>query len=171
MLRLVRPLAILSLAVLAGCGTTQRLAAAQDVHALLVSIRDNDRQTFEAHIDRRALTDQLQGRLEREVAGARAPDEWRAVGALLAGPIAQVAGEALIRPEVFRSAAEAYGYGPDKKIPNVFAIASVLKPLPDGKVCATRRKNGPCLLTFADQEGTWRLVRYDGDPRDLRLRR
>ena len=171
MIRLVRPLLFLALAALAGCGTTQRLSAAQDVHALLVSIRNNDRAQFEAHIDRAALTDQLQARLEREAMGAPVREEWRAVGAFLAGPLAQVAGEALIRPEVFRAAADTYGYGPDKKIPNVFAIASILRPLPDGKVCATRRKQGPCLLTFAEQDGTWRLVRYDGDTRELRLRR
>ncbi|HEY1427309.1 MAG TPA: hypothetical protein VGF50_11600, partial [Caulobacteraceae bacterium] len=37
---------------LAGCATTQRLGAANDVHALLVAIRDDDRATFDAHIDK-----------------------------------------------------------------------------------------------------------------------
>jgi hypothetical protein len=169
-MRLARPLAaILSLCLLAACATTQRLAAASDVHALLVSIRDNDADTFEAHVDRRALERQLQTRLEGQaerIGGGNS--DWSAVTSLLAGPLSRVAGDALIRPEVFRAVAESYGYGPQKPIPNAFQVASILRSLPDGQVCAPRKKNGPCLLTFAEEGGTWRLVSFDGDTAMLR---
>ena len=35
---------------LAGCATAQKLGAANDVHALLIAIRDNDRTAFDAHL-------------------------------------------------------------------------------------------------------------------------
>jgi hypothetical protein len=166
-------LAILGITIaiaLGSCATTQRLSAAGDVHALLVSIRENDRQAFEAHIDRDALEAQLAGRLQDGVGRANVPEEWRGVASILAGPISQIAGEALIRPEVFRAVAEQYGYGPDRPIPSSFAVATMLKSLPDGRVCAPRKKNGPCLLTFAEEGGTWRLVSFDGDTKMLRRR-
>ncbi|HZZ36212.1 MAG TPA: DUF2939 domain-containing protein [Caulobacteraceae bacterium] len=154
--------------LLAACATTERLAAAGDVHALLVSIRENDRDAFEAHIDRRALERQLEARLQAQADRADVGDDWKALGGLLAGPLSRVAGEALIRPEVFRTVAESYGYGPDKPIPNTFAVAGLLRSLPDGRVCAPRKKHGPCLLTFADEGGTWRLVSFEGDASMLR---
>ena len=59
---------ILALAalVLSGCATAQRYDAAADVHALLVSIRDNDKAAFEAHVDRPALKRQIEGRMMAE---------------------------------------------------------------------------------------------------------
>jgi hypothetical protein len=67
--------------------------------------------------------------------------------------------------------AEYYGYRPDQPIPGRLAIAGALRALPDGRVCATRRRNGPCLLTFASENGAWRLVSFDGDASMLSLRR
>jgi hypothetical protein len=44
-------LTVLSLSlVLSACATAHRLTAANDVHALLVAIRDNDRAAFDAKI-------------------------------------------------------------------------------------------------------------------------
>ncbi len=53
---------LLSLMALAlvGCASVERLGAANDVHALLVSIRDNDSATFDAHVDHEALKRELQ---------------------------------------------------------------------------------------------------------------
>jgi hypothetical protein len=76
----------------------------------------------------------------------------------------------LIQPEVFRAVADYYGYRPGMRIPGVIAIASALRSLPDGRVCATRGRGGPCLITFADEDGTWRMVSFDGDTAMLRLR-
>jgi len=48
----------------------------------------------------------------------------------------------------------------------------VLKPLPDGRVCATKKKDGPCLLTFtkAPEDGHWKLSGFDGELSMLRLK-
>ena len=54
---------------LSACATVQKLDAAGDVHALLISIRDNDRATFDSLVDRQALQRELQGRLVAEVGG------------------------------------------------------------------------------------------------------
>ena len=50
-----RLVAFIGLLSLTACATTQRLSAAGDVHSLLVAVRDNDRATFDAHVDRPAL--------------------------------------------------------------------------------------------------------------------
>jgi hypothetical protein len=67
--------------------------------------------------------------------------------------------------------AEAYGYSPDKPLPGTVAIASRLKAQPDGRVCATREKDGPCLLVFTrSSEGRWRLSGFEGDLSSLKIR-
>ncbi len=162
--------AILATAILAGCATTQRLAAAGDVHSLLVAIRDDDHAAFDAHVDRRALEAQLQARLVDRAAAANMPESWKGLGVLLSGPVARLAGDTLIRPEVFRAVADYYGYRPETPIPNTLTLAGGLRALPDGRVCAARDKRGPCLLTFADEGGVWRLVGFDGDAAMLRLK-
>lgn len=72
-----------------------------------------------------------------------------------------MAGKALIRPDVFRAVAEYYGYRPGTPIPGVIVIAGALKPLPGGRVCASARNTRRCLLTFAEEDGVWRLVAFD----------
>ena len=57
-----------------------------------------------------------------------------------------------------RAAAEYYGYRPGQPIPDRLTLAAALKPQGDGTVCAKRRNDGPCLMTFANEGGAWRLV-------------
>ncbi|MGI9170453.1 MAG: DUF2939 domain-containing protein, partial [Caulobacteraceae bacterium] len=64
-----------------------------------------------------------------------------------------------------------YGYRPDTPIPGPLTLAGGLRGLPNGKVCAARDRRGPCLLTFAEEAGVWRLVGFDGDAAMLRLKR
>jgi hypothetical protein len=165
-----QPLLAAALALALGaCATTQRIEASGDVHALLVAIRDGDGAAFDARVDKVALKRELEARI---LARTQRPDEsdaTRALGALLAHPLAQLAGDSLLKPKVFLAVAEYYGYKPDTPIPGEFAIAAALRGLPDGRVCAARRHDGPCLLTFADEAGTWRLVSFDGDISQLRL--
>lgn len=157
-------------ATLCGCATTERLSAAGDVHTLLLSIRDDDRPAFDAHVDRPALEAQIQARIVDRTTRAGNPDAVRGLGVLLSGPLARAAGGILIQPEVFRAVAEYYGYRPETPIPNTLQLAQVLKALPDGRVCAARTRKGPCLLTFAQEDGVWRLVSFDGDAGMLRLK-
>ena len=70
---------------------------------------------------------------------------------------------------MFRAAAEYYGYTPGQPIPGQIAIASALRQTGAGRVCAARSKTGPCLLSFANEDGVWKLVSFDGDPAQLRL--
>jgi hypothetical protein len=151
----------LCLSLLAACATTERLSAAGDVHSLLIAIRDDDRAAFDAHVDRRALEGQIQAEVVNRTRDASAGDGVSALGMLLSGPLSRAAGGLLIQPDVFRAVADYYGYTPDRPIPGSFALAAALTPLPDGRVCAKGRKAGRCLLTFADEGGTWRLVGFD----------
>jgi outer membrane murein-binding lipoprotein Lpp len=161
----------LAAALLSGCATAQRIDAAGDVHALLVSIRDNDQAAFDAHVDRQALKREIEARLMTEVGPAKGGGGGlKALGALLAPTLADMAGEALLQPQVFRQVAEYYGYKPATPIPGQLAISSTLQALPDGRVCATRKKHGPCLLVFTRQEGVWRLTGFEGALSELHLK-
>jgi len=162
-------IAALAALTLAGCATTQRIGAASDVHQLLIAIRDDDRASFDAHVDKPALQHELEDRILDRTQAPTADDATKALGALLAHPIAQLAGDALIRPKVFRAVAEYFGYRPQTPIPNQLEIAGALRTLPDGRVCAAKKRGGPCLITFANEAGTWRLVSFDGDISLLRL--
>ena len=169
-LRRWKPLTLALALLCGGCLTTERISAAGDVHALLIAIRDNDRAGFDAHVDRHALESQLEGRILAATQATNANDSTRALGAAFAGPLARLASQALLRPEVFKAVAEYYGYKPETPIPNQLEIAGALRPLPDGRVCAHKNHDGPCLITFANEQGTWRLVSFDGDVGLLKLR-
>jgi hypothetical protein len=163
---------ILALAALtlSACATAQRYDAANDVHALLISIRDNDQATFDAHVDRPALKRQIESRLMAETK-ASSNDGLAALSAILAPALADIAGDALVQPRVFRSVAQYYGYDPASPIPGPLIIGGQLKAMGDGQVCATRKKDGPCLLVFTETGGTWRLSGFDGDLSMLRTKR
>lgn len=167
MIRKIASIALLGL-TLAACATTSRYDAGGDVHALLVAIRDNDRTQFERYVDRRALKNSLESRVMREVGKRDMDDGVRALAAIVAPGLADVAVDGLVRPETFRAAASYYGYTPDQPIPNRLAISGALRYRPDGSVCATKKKDGPCLLVFTNAGGTWRLSGFEGELSDLR---
>lgn len=165
--------ALLAAFALSACATLPRVDAAADIHAFLVSIRDGDRATFENHIDREALKAQLRARVMAETA-ARSPGGLASLpglGAFVAGPLVDLATDALLRPEVFRAVAEMRGYSADRPIPGPFSIAQAVRPLGGGTVCVVARKDGPCLLNFTNQGGTWRLTGFEGDLSLLRPKR
>ncbi|WP_269715061.1 DUF2939 domain-containing protein [Caulobacter sp. NIBR2454] len=165
---LVLPLLIATL-VLSACATVSRVDASNDVHALLIAIRDNDGATFDRHVDKVALKRQLESRIVEQTRQSGAPDGLKALGYMLSRSVADLAGDALLRPTVFRTAAEFYGYRPTMPIPGRLAIASALRPIGGGRVCAARSEKGPCLLTFANQGGVWKLVSFDGAISELKL--
>lgn len=165
MTRLRKTLVLLAAgSILASCATAQKLGAANDVHALLVSIRDNDEAAFDAHVDRPALKREIQAKIE-----AKAAKRYGALAALAPG-LADFAGDTLVQPSVFKLVAEQYGYSEQTKIPGAVAIAQALKPLPDGRVCAVKKKDGPCTLVFTKEDGVWKLTGFEGDVKDLRLK-
>ena len=160
-----RALIAIGLTLLLGaCADAERLSAAGDVHALLVSIRDGDQASFNAHIDRGALKTQLRARLMAEVTRRAGGDPTAAaLGALFGRSLVDVAADALIQPDVFRAVAEYLGYSADRPIPSQIVIAQSLRSIDDSHVCVPRKKDGPCFLTFKDEDHTWRLTGFDGD--------
>src|SRR3954462_1662437 len=90
------------LATVSSCASVNRLDAAGDVHALLIAIRDNDQAAFDARVDKDALKRQLESHLIGKTRDAKGDDRLKLLGAYLAGPIADMAGDALLRPRVFR---------------------------------------------------------------------
>ena len=122
---------VLAALLLSSCATVQKLDAAGDVHALLISIRDGDRATFDQLVDRRALKQEMQTRLVSEARTSRVP---AALAAVLAPSLASIAGDTLIHPDVFRAVAEYYGYRRDMPIPGPIGISTRLRPLDDGRV-------------------------------------
>lgn len=157
----MRLLPVLALTILiAGCATIPRYEAANDIHAFLVSIRDGDRAVFDQHVDRPALKAQLRSRLMAEAAGSNG--SLGALGALIAGPLVDVGVDALVKPEVFRAIAIDHGYAPDRPLPGVIAIGQFVRPLDGGRACVITRRDGPCVLVFKDEEGTWKLIGFEG---------
>jgi hypothetical protein len=160
-------LALAAVLTLAACATAQKLGAANDVHALLVAIRDNDSQAFDAHVDHEALKAQLHAFLQKKVVANK---QLKGLADLLGPSAIDFADEALVQPKTFRLVAEQYGYKTDTKIPNAVVIAQALKQLPDGRVCATKGKDGPCMLIFAKEQGVWKLTAFQGDFSMLRIK-
>ncbi|MBX3486255.1 DUF2939 domain-containing protein [Phenylobacterium sp.] len=155
---------------LTGCATVQKLDAAGDVHALLISIRDDDHATFDALVDRKALRLEIEDRLVAEARrDGRVPT---GLAVVLAPALSKLAGDTLVQPDVFRSVAAYYGYRRDMQIPGPIGISTLLRPMPDGRVCAVSKKGGPCLLVFAHApDGRWKLSGFEGDIGMLRIKR
>ncbi|THD60716.1 DUF2939 domain-containing protein [Phenylobacterium sp.] len=165
----MRNLLALAAAVLAlsACATAQKIGAAGDVHALLISIRDNDRAAFDAHVDHAALKAQLQSTIEDQLGKSKS---MKGLAALLGPSTLDLADQLLVQPKTFRLVAEQYGYRADTQIPGPIVISQALKTLPDGRVCATKKKDGPCLLMFTKEQGVWKLTGFEGDSSMLRLK-
>ena len=166
----MRPVLIAVAALaLAACATATRYDAAGDIHALLIAIRDNDKQAFDQHVDRPALKAQMKARLT-----ATAVQRGGALGGFLAqamGGVSDVLVDAALQPQVFLAVAEAKGYGPSKPLPGRVAITGSLRYLEGDRVCVIDKRGGPCLLVFANEAGTWRLVAFEGPLDALRLPR
>lgn len=148
-------------ALLTACATATQLDAAGDVRAFLIAVRDGDRQTFDQHVDKPALKENLRARLLAATGGRYGSDSKEALGALLAGPLVDVAVNALVRPEVFRAAAEMEGYGPQTHIPGRLVIGQDLQPMGADRVCALIRHK--CAFVFKNEDGVWRMIDFEGD--------
>jgi hypothetical protein len=161
---------ILGVAILAqACAATTQLSAGNDIHAFLMSIRDDDQASFDAHVDRAALKAQLRAKLI--VDASRRSDDLGALAAVVGRPLVDFAVDNLVQPEVFRAAAAELGYSSDRPIPNTLVIAQALKPIDATHVCVVKRRDGPCIFDFADEDGVWRLTAFEGDRSLLRLPR
>ncbi len=152
---------LVAMALLAACATAEKIDAAGDIRAFLVAVRDGDRATFDAHVDKPALKASLKARLLAAEASSHGVESREALGALLAGPLVNVAVDAVARPEVFRAAAELAGYGPETRIPGPLVLGQDLQPMPDERVCALIRHR--CAFVFKREDGVWKLIDFEGD--------
>jgi hypothetical protein len=170
----MKKLAVLALALLASaCATVASYPAANDIHTFLVSIRDGDRAAFDAHVDRDALKTNLRARVMTDVARTteKGGASLQAFGAFLAGPLVDVAVDAMLKPEVFKAVAEMHGYTSSQPIPSSLAITQLVKQLGGDTVCVVTKKGGPCMLDFKDEGGTYKLINFEGDLSLLRKAR
>ena len=156
-------IALAIVGLLTACAATDRYGAAGDVHNLMIAIRNDDHATFDALVDRRALEGRLQAEMLSRDRAAHMSTGLTLLGAWLSGPASRLAGDVLVQPAVFRDVAAFYGYSANTPIPNRLSLAAALSTLPDGRVCATARRQGPCLLTFANEDGVWRMVDFNAD--------
>ena len=156
-----RFLALASLAVAGGCATVARYDSAGDIRQLLVAVRDGDRAAFEDRIDRPALKTNLRARLLAAAAGSHGVQSRETLGALLAGPLVDVAVDALVRPQVFRAAADLAGYGPQTRIPPALLLGRDIQVLGSDRVCALIRHR--CAFVFKREEGGWKMIDFEGD--------
>ena len=170
MIKITRLLALgLVLASVSACAVATRIDAAGDVHAFLIGIRDGDKRAFDAHVDRGALKVQVRSRLLSEAAKRGGNDgDVAAISVLLGKPVIDAMADRLIEPDVFRAVAEYFGYSAQTPIPNQLVIAQSLRPLDDSHVCVARKKDAPCILVFRNEDGVWRLISFEGDPKMLR---
>ncbi len=168
--QIIRAALIAGLALIAAaCAETTKIDAAGDIHAFLISIRDGDRAAFNAHVDRDALKVQIRARIMAEAAKRDSKDgDMVALAAVLGRPMLDSLSEALIQPDVFRAVAQYLGYSPDKPIPGQFAIAQALKPIDSDHVCVVMKKAGPCVLDFRNEDGSWKLIGFEGDVKMLK---
>lgn len=157
-------LLVLSVSVLlASCASVARLDAAGDVHALLVAVRDDDQAAFDAHVDRAALTGQLQKVITEQLKKAQKFKGLDSLAALLAQPLAQEVADRLLQPELFLFAARQFGYDPSKPMPDRLTIAGSLRAVDDQTVCAAKSKSSACALIFHKSDGVWRLSGFGPD--------
>jgi len=155
--------------MLAGCATATRYGAGSDIHDFLVAVRDGDQAAFDAHIDRPALKANLKARLlAAAVDNGSGLGRASVLGALAAGPLANLAVDGLARPEVFSAAADLMGYGPETPIPNFIFIGRAVKPLDSERVCVMLK--GRCTFIFKDEDGGWKMIAFEGDLSLLRRR-
>jgi len=167
MKRFVSICALVLAGALGACATLQQYEAAGDIRAFLIAIRDTDQAKFDAHIDRPALKEQLRARLTAYVLQRKGV--LGAMGSVLAGPMVDFAVDRLAQPQIFLAVAEAEGYSPDRPIPNAALLAPLIKPIDAERACVTTKAGGPCVLVFHKEDGAWKLIAFEGDPKLLKL--
>jgi hypothetical protein len=159
--RFARFAALAAVASLAACATGERVSAAGDVRSLLVAIRDDDRPTFDAHVDRPALEAEMQAIIVERARTSGLGSGAATLGLLASGPLSHAAAKVVLRPDVFRAIADYYGYRPDQPLPGTLALAAALTPVEGDRVCARDNRTGVCLLTFSNEGGVWKLTGFD----------
>ena len=127
---------VLMALMLSSCATVQKLDAAGDVHALLISIRDGDRATFDTLVDRRALKQEMQSRLIAEARTSRVPGRRRRGAVAVVNPSLDSASAA-----IFRSFRRVAGASP----PSAFSCSLYAM----ARISTSRRKPGGAGVRYS----------------------
>ena len=145
-----RSLIILALAMAAaGCGDKRGEAVGQ-IDKFLAAASGDDRMAFEARIDRLALRADLKGQL-------MALPEVRTLQEQLGDGTGDVAVDRMISPQSFRDLRS--GADPLPAKGDLRGIRAKLRVLARDRVCLRGETDkARCLLTFARQGGSWKLV-------------
>jgi hypothetical protein len=147
---------------LGGCGAGVRRDAGDDVRAFLAAVARDDAAALEPHLDRKALRRDLKAQL------LDVP-EVRDLHAQLGVSVGDVSVDRMIAPQAERLARE----GPLVALPASFTdkdLKRQLKVVDSRHVCLVDPGvRGLCLLTFAKQGKTWRLVKLQAHDLSLQL--
>ena len=145
-------LALTALSLVA-CDAVPRYRAAQGVGDFLAAVQKDDHRAFDAHVDRAKLRDDMRRQLAATAAGA---DED--LGRVLGGPAVDNLMDQMISPETFRVVWMRSGVS-IRQAPNALEIAPLLRMIGDDRACLRNpRRDSPCILTFEDERGVWKLV-------------
>jgi hypothetical protein len=134
--------------VLGGCDIGVRADASKAIERFLKAVQDDDRQAFEAGIDREALRADLRNQLT-ELA--------RAKGVVVDGGPSEFALDRMISPGAFRLV-EAQTGQVLHVAPKAPAIALMMQVRDRSHVCVGDPGKPRCALSFAKRDGVWRLV-------------
>jgi hypothetical protein len=138
---------------LAACDAVPRYRAAKGVRDFLAAIQKNDHRAFDAHVDRAKLKDDVRRQLAASADGA---DED--IGRVIGGPAVDDVMNRMISPESFRIVWMRSGVS-IRRAPNALEIAPLLRMLGEDRACLRNpRRGSPCILTFEDENGVWKLV-------------
>lgn len=135
---------------LAGCGLDTRYEAASDVRDMLTAAQTGDAKTFEAHIDRPKLKENVREQVMQNA---------RAQGIEVGGGPSEAALDRMIAPDAFRLVKPSSG-GEVPETPSQAEIALMLDV--EGRTACLRQPGAEdasaCLMAFEKQGGTWKLV-------------
>lgn len=139
---------------LSGCGLGVRGQATDAVQKFLAAVHANDRPAFEAMIDREAL----RGDLRRQLS-----EVGRSNGLEVDGGASEFALDRMITPRAFKLV-EAGAGRPLAAAPNAKQIDGLVRMTDRAHACVgPAAPQSPCILSFAKQDGHWRLVGMRAD--------
>ena len=149
-------LAVFTLA-LGGCDIGVRADASKAIARFLTAVHNDDRKAFEAGIDREALRADLRAQLT---------DLARAKGVVVEGGPSEFALDRMISPGAFRLVEAGTGQALHVA-PNAAALALIMQVRDRSHVCVGDPAKPHCALSFAKQDGVWRLVGMQATDRKI----
>jgi hypothetical protein len=133
--------------LLAACGPGLRAQGSAAIAGFLAVAQGDDRRAFEVGVDRPALRTDLSGQLA-ELGRTRGVD---------VGAPSEFALDRMITSQAVRAAAAQVAPGWPAR-PTAAQVLPHMKVIDPSHVCLEEAASRRCLLTFAQEDGAWRLV-------------